>query len=379
MKGLDYSLRDLAPVLAEVSLSVLKGTYRPGEVRAVRIPKSNGKFRTLSVADVVDRVVAQALYRAIGPYFDHQFLPMSYGFRPGISHLDLLADLHHSIAAGNTVLAIDDIATAFDVVRHDLLLEDLDRLAPAEVNYRSLLTTMIRGGQNHDSIGIPQGSAISPMLLNISLNNRFDTVISSDAFPFLGRYADNIIGAAGTELEARKIYDRSEELLKNAGYTFKGNRDTGIIDLRRKDATVELRVQEGQDDKPIAPDLLGFRIRLDQGQPRFTVTSRAWNKMDESLKSAHDFENPLEQARRYLDGWIAAIGPALPKRARYFEEKILKKLRYWKHQFPDAEIFLQKRIKRAEQRWKHLLWTHKDARHSSLRQVSGRGEWRGGR
>ena len=64
---------------------LLKGTYQPQPVKRVEIPKPDGGVRKLRVPCVVDRLIQQALLQVLQKGWDPTFSEHSYGFRPGRS------------------------------------------------------------------------------------------------------------------------------------------------------------------------------------------------------------------------------------------------------------------------------------------------------
>src|SRR4051812_20475855 len=63
------------------------GSYFPGPVRAVEIPKKGGT-RVLGIPNVIDRVAQTAAVLALEPEVERIFHPDSYGYRPGRSPVD---------------------------------------------------------------------------------------------------------------------------------------------------------------------------------------------------------------------------------------------------------------------------------------------------
>ncbi len=63
----------LDDVLSEVSFALKSGTYEPGDIRRVWIPKAGGGERGLGIPNVVDRVVQEAVRMVLEPLYEPTF------------------------------------------------------------------------------------------------------------------------------------------------------------------------------------------------------------------------------------------------------------------------------------------------------------------
>src|SRR5215831_2593716 len=97
--GLPDYLKQHWPVIRE---QLLSGTYKPKPVRRVQIPKPDGGgVRKLGIPCVLDRFIQQAVMQVLQWRWDRTFSDHSYGFRPGRSAHQAVAQAQEYIAEGH--------------------------------------------------------------------------------------------------------------------------------------------------------------------------------------------------------------------------------------------------------------------------------------
>jgi len=152
--------------LASVREELITGRYKPKPNRRVDIPKGNGKFRTLQIPCIRDRVVQGAVKLILEAIFEADFCSNSYGFRPQRSPHRALAEVRRSVLRRMSTVIDVDLSRYFDTIRHSVLLDKIaTRVQDPQVLH--LVKQIIKAG---GKIGVPQGGPFSPLAANIYLN-----------------------------------------------------------------------------------------------------------------------------------------------------------------------------------------------------------------
>src|SRR5215469_11785496 len=174
---------------------LLEGTYQPQQVKRVEIPKPDGGVRKLGVPCVVDRLIQQALLQVLQEeQSDPTFSGHSYGFRPGRSAHQAMAQAQQYIAVGYNVVVDLDLEKFFDRVNHDSLMA---RVAARVADKRvlKLIRAFLKSGVMEGGLvspveeGTPQGGPLSPLLSNLVLDD-LDKELTRRGHHFC-RYADD--------------------------------------------------------------------------------------------------------------------------------------------------------------------------------------------
>ena len=275
---------------------LLNGAYQPQPVRRVEIPKPDGGVRKLGVPCVVDRLIQQAVLQVLQKRWDPTFSEHSYGFRPGRSAYQAVAQAQTYVAEGYCFVVDIDLEKFFDRVNHDLLMARIaERISDKRMLrvIRALLNAgvMENGLVSPTTEGAPQGGPLSPLLSNLVLDE-FDKELTRRGHRFC-RYADDC-----------NIYVRSRRA---------GERVMATV-CRFLTTQLRLKVNESKSAvaRPEERKFLGFSISNDGSERRIATKSldRFKTRVRELTQRTRgvSVEQLVEPMARYLIGWRGYFG-----------------------------------------------------------------------
>lgn len=338
----------------EIETKLRQGLYRPGAVRSVNIPKSNGGQRTLGVPNVQDRLIQQAVHQRLSDRCEGFFSNNSYGFRPNRSAHDAVRAGRKYVEAGKRYVVDIDLKSFFDEVDHDRLMYLLGAHIE-DKRLKKLIGAILRtpmqqpdGSRRKRAKGTPQGGPLSPLLANIYLDP-LDKELERRGLSFV-RYADDIAIFVSSERAAERVLANLLEWIEK-----------------------HLKVPVNRDKSGSGPTegsaLLGFRIHA---SGTISVAPKSIQRLKCRVRELWDARQNLtskqlrDQWRQYIQGWW-----------NYFQ------LANWKREVEDLSGWIRRHIRKCF--W--LRWRTPKGRLNALHRLgvnrracgtaySARGAWR---
>ena len=173
---------------------LLKGAYQPQPVKRAHLPKPGGGIRKLGVPCVVDRLIQQAVLQVLQPRWDPTLSEHSFGFRPGRSAHQAVAQAQRYVAEGYDIVVDLDLEKFFDRVQRDRLMARLAKRI-SDKRVLKLIRAFLKPGVMEDGLvnpveeGTPQGGPLSPFLSNVVLDE-LDQELTRRGHRF-SRYGDD--------------------------------------------------------------------------------------------------------------------------------------------------------------------------------------------
>src|SRR5450755_3312791 len=276
---------------------LMSGTYKPLPVRRKEIEKQGGGMRKLGIPTVVDRLIQQAVQQVLQKQWDPTFSDSSYGFRPGRSQHDAVAQAQQYIAEGYGWCVDLDLEKFFDRVNHDKLMGQIAKRVD-DKRLLKLIRVFLNAGVMENGLvspsveGTPQGGPLSPLLSNLVLDE-LDRELEQRGHRFV-RYADD-----------SNIYVRSERAGQRVMESVK----------RFITGKLKLKVNESKSAvaKPQERKFLGFSFTSGKELKR-KIAPKAINRFKERVREitlqgkGRSMEQTMEELARYIRGWRGYFG-----------------------------------------------------------------------
>lgn len=321
----------LSELLPKLTAELLAGTYVPGEIRRVWIPKTSGGVRGLGIPNVLDRVVQEAVRLVLEPIYEPTFHEASHGFRPDRSCHTAIARARGYVEEGYEWVVDIDLEKFFDKVNHQRLMA---RLAQRVGNQGLLMligrmlkarVVMPDGVVVSTEEGVPQGGPLSPLLSNIVLDE-LDQELSQRGHRFV-RYADDC-----------NIYVRSERAGKRVM--------ASVVSFIERRLRLRVNASKSAVARPEERHFVGFRMRREPltGDVEVLLSRRSQERIDTKIREltqrnwGSSLDACIAQLNAYLLGWIGffaictiAIKPTLQRLDAHIRRRLRAiQLAHWK-------------------------------------------------
>jgi len=316
---------DLSNNLYKLWNRLASGSYMPPPVLRVEIPKDDGRMRPLGIPTVADRIAQMVVKDALEPELEIHFHEDSYGYRPGKSAHDALAQTRKRCWRYNWVLDLD-IKGFFDNIDHELLMRAVHRHTKCKwillyiERWLKAPVQLPDGSMQQSHRGTPQGGVASPLLANLFLHYAFDVWMQRNCsyIPF-ERYADDAVCHCRSERQAKWLKASLKKRFGEVGLELHPEK-TRIVYCKDKDRTGNYPNESF--------DFLGYTFRPRRSKNRWgkyfinfspaisnkaakaiRKASKSWRwhlRSDKSLEDLARMFNPV------IQGWMPVSDFTLP-------------------------------------------------------------------
>ena len=231
------SVHDLSEYIERNSIveSLLDGSYKPCAAVSFELQTNSGKKRKIYKMSNVDRLILKVLNRGLSDPIGAMLYDNCISYRKGFGIADCCNYIRKALDTGCEYAVKIDIENYFDnidtgvilnmlspLVNNEKLIILLERLLfmPVEHDYRI----------EHKSLGLMQGSPLSPLLSDLFLID-FDSYVTSEFTNLYFRFSDDMALFFKTREEAADCYEKCVEMLKNKFNLNISERKSGVFPI----------------------------------------------------------------------------------------------------------------------------------------------------
>ncbi|MFB3104453.1 MAG: group II intron reverse transcriptase/maturase, partial [Pseudomonadales bacterium] len=246
---------------------------------------------------------------------DTTFSENSFGFRPGRSAHDAVAQVQTFLEEGYTWVVDMDLEKFFDRVNHDVLMSRVARRVK-DKRLLKLIRAFLNSGVMIDGLtsatpeGTPQGGPLSPLLSNVLLDD-LDRELESRGLRF-ARYADDC-----------NIYVKSKRAGKRVLQS--------VTHWLAKRLRLTVNQSKSAVDRPWKRKFLGFSFTTRHKRSIAATSKAKFKKRIRELTKRNrgsSLVRVISELRSYLLGWRGYFGLCqTPSVLRNFDSWILRRLR----------------------------------------------------
>jgi RNA-directed DNA polymerase len=254
-------------------------------------------MRKLGIPTVLDRYIQQAVMQVLQRQWDPTFSDHSYGFRPGRSAHQAVAQAQQYMAAGHSWVVDLDLEKFFDRVNHDKLMGQVAKRVE-DKRLRKLIRAFLHVGVMENGLvspsveGTPQGGPLSPLLSNLVLDE-LDRELERRGHCYV-RFADDC-----------NIYVRSEQA---------GRR---VMESIKRFITCKLKLKVNETKSAVARPqerkFLGFSFTAGPEVKR-VIAPKALDRFKRRIREITrrakgvSIQKTIEELASYMRGWRSYFG-----------------------------------------------------------------------
>ena len=200
--------------------SIHRKGYKAPPVRRVWIPKpGKTEKRPIGVPCIADRALQRSVSEVLSTIYEQDFLPCSFGGRPGLSAHHALSTLNEIISGKKVGWVFEaDLKNFFGSLDHGWLLQFVEHRV-GDNRLLNLIKRWLKAGVMDENalqkseVGTPQGGSISVLLSNVYLHYVLDLWFEKVVKPrmkgevYLVRYIDDFVVCFQYRSDAKRFHN----------------------------------------------------------------------------------------------------------------------------------------------------------------------------